>query len=318
MIEKDIWLVGTGGMGIEYAKVLNALGCHFTAIGRGKKSTNDFTVATGHPAVEGGLKDFLKKNPRPADAAIVAVGIETLAETTAELLNHGIKYILLEKPGVGYADEIHDLVEMTKRHEATVLIGYNRRFYASVQKAKELIQQEGGVISCQFEFTEWSHIVSQLQKHPSEHLNWFLGNSTHVIDTAFFLAGTPVEMSSYVKGGLNWHPASSIFAGAGITNRDALFSYHANWEAPGRWALELLTRKNRYIFKPMEKLQVQTIGSIVVNPVPIEDQLDIDYKPGLFLQTKAFLDQNHSDFIDIFGQQEAIEKFYKKMSNYTR
>ncbi len=308
--------MGSGLMGIEYAKVLNALDAEFITIGRGQKSCSVFNKQTGNIAISGGLVSFLETKPVIPQAVIVSVGIEALTETTLLLLNYGIKYILLEKPGVGYPAEIRMLTEACEMNNAKILVAYNRRFFASVLKAEEIIIADGGVSSINFEFTEWSHIISKLSKHPAEHQNWFLGNSTHVIDTAFLLGGTPKEMCSYFQGTLDWHKYSSSFAGAGITDKNALFSYHANWEAPGRWVIEVLTRKNRLIFKPMETLQIQVLGSVAVNPVELDDQLDKDFKPGFYLQTKAFLEKDMNRFCKIEDQLYMISQFYNKMSGY--
>ncbi len=196
-------------------------------------------------------------------------------------------------------------------------MAYNRRFYSSVRKAKELIALDGGVQSFFFEFTEWSHTIKDLVKHPAEHHNWFLGNSTHVIDTAFFLGGKPKDISAYHTGTLDWHPASAIFTGAGITERNSLFSYIANWQAPGRWVVEMMTAKHRFILKPMEKLFVQEIGSVQVAPVELTDEhLDIDFKPGIYQQTVSFLEDNYVDFCDIKEQFELMDT-YIKMSGYS-
>jgi glycosyltransferase domain-containing protein len=147
--------------------------------------------------------------------------------------------------------------------------------------------------------------------------NWFLGNSTHVIDTAFFLGGKPKALHALHKGGTKWHPAASIFAGAGESESGALFSYHANWDAPGRWVIEMLTRQHRLIFKPMERLQIQNLGSVEINPVMIDESLDKDYKPGLYLQTKAFLENDHERYCTLNEQRENIENFYIPMSGYS-
>jgi predicted dehydrogenase len=317
MINKGIWIVGSGLMGIEYAKVLNALNAEFITIGRGQKSCSTFNEQTGNIAISGGLVSFLETKPVLPQAVIVSVGIEALTETTLLLLNYGVKYILLEKPGVGYPAEIRMLTEASQINKATILLAYNRRFYASVLKAEEIIVADGGVSSFNFEFTEWSHIISTLTKHPAEHQNWFLGNSTHVIDTAFFLGGIPKELCAFYKGTLDWHKSSSNFAGAGVSEKNALFSYHANWEAPGRWVIEILTRKNRLIFKPMESLQIQVLGSVAVNPIELDDQLDKDFKPGFYLQTKEFLENKHERFCKIEDQLYMIDNFYNKMSGYT-
>ena len=42
----DVWLIGPGGMGIEYANVLSSLGKSFLTIGRGENSASFFTAST--------------------------------------------------------------------------------------------------------------------------------------------------------------------------------------------------------------------------------------------------------------------------------
>lgn len=315
-----IWLIGTGLMGIEYAKVLNALHIEYTAIGRGDKSAVVFEEQTGHPVVRGGLKDFLKSSPERPEAAIVAVGIEALTATCVDLLDYGVNKILQEKPGFGWIREIDRILEVRKKNNAIVVLAYNRRFYSSVLKAEEIIKEDGGVSSFNFEFTEWSHVIAPLTKTQVEHNTWFMGNSSHVIDTAFFLGGNPKELCAYYAGEnqLDWHPRGSKYVGAGVCENGALFSYHANWVAPGRWVVEILTKKHRLYFKPMESLQIQNLGSVAVNPVEIDNKLDIDFKPGLYLQTKAFLEGDYSRFCTIEEQKKNIENYYLKMSNYTR
>jgi hypothetical protein len=305
-------------MAIEYAKVLKFLNYDFVAIGRGEINNTKYESQTGLKCVKIGLTDYLGTKPALPNKVINSVGIDALYSTTTELLEYGVKDILLEKPGGAYTSEILQLAEDAKIQDAKVLIAYNRRFYSTVLKAEELILEDGGVSSFNFEFTEWSHVIKTLPNKTNAELhNWFLGNSTHVIDTAFYLCGKPKELSAFHKGSIEWHPSSSIFCGAGITDNDSLFSYHADWEAPGRWVLEIMTKKRRLIFKPMESLQVQVLGSVAVNPVEIDNTLDVDYKPGLYLQTKAFLENNFSRFCSINEQSFMISNVYKKMAGYS-
>lgn len=313
-----IWLIGTGLMGIEYAKVLKALNKEFIAIGRGEQSVAIFEEKTEHQAIRGGLSDFLKTTPVLPEAAIVAVGIEALTTTCIELLHYGVKRILQEKPGIGWISEINQLADETQKAQADVLLAYNRRFYSSVLKAEDIIKADGGVSSFNFEFTEWSHTIAPLPKTVVEHQTWFIGNSSHVIDTAFFLGGTPKELCAYHAGEnkQSWHPSGSIYAGAGMTEQGALFSYQANWNAPGRWVIEILTEKHRLYFKPMETLQIQNLGSVAINPVEIDNHLDIEFKPGFYLQVKAFVDSDDSRFCSVEEQKSHIDKYYKLMSGY--
>ena len=74
--------------------------------------------------------------------AIVAVGVENLASVSMQLLQYGINKILIEKPAGIFFKEITDLVKLANNNKASVFVAYNRRFYASSQKAKEIINQQ--------------------------------------------------------------------------------------------------------------------------------------------------------------------------------
>jgi len=311
----SVWLIGAGIMSQDYAKVLTGQDRDYLVIGRGEAKAKEFTEKTGKEVIPGGLEAFLSGKPEAAEAAIVSVGVEALTGTTLQLLDYGVKRILIEKPGGRNGEEIDQIRELAESKGAQVLLAYNRRFFASTRKALEIISEDGGVTSFHFEFTEWSHVIQNLQKGEGVMETWFLANSTHVADLAFYLGGFPTEIHSFVKGGLDWHPAASIFAGAGLSEKGAIFNYQANWEAPGRWAVEVLTKKHRLYFKPMEMLQIQKIGSVALAPVEIEDQIDKDYKPGLYLQTQAFLQGEDQGFCTI---QEQVDHYpiYAKIAGY--
>lgn len=312
----NIWLIGTGSMSIEYTKVLNSLDVNFITIGRGTSNALIFEEKTGNKAIIGGLEKYLSLKPEIPSHAIVAVNVEALSETTINLIKAGVKNILVEKPGVCNPYEINELTLVAKQNNSKVFIGYNRRFYSSILKAEEIINNDGGVTSFNFEFTEWSHRIKTIVDGSDRFKRWILSNSTHVIDLAFFLGGSPSDISTYRSGSLSWHSTGSIFAGAGITDKKALFSYQANWESPGRWGIEICTNKHRLYFRPLETLQIQEIGSVSVNPVILNDDIDIQFKPGLFLQTKSFLQNDHSRLCTLDEQKTMIKNIYNKISGY--
>jgi len=308
----SVWLVGSGPMALDYLKVLQALGVPSTVVGRGAFSAETFAKASGHPVVQGGLDAYIDSGAQLPEAAIVSVGMEQLGKTTMSLLRAGVRKLLVEKPGGLDASEIKSVAKCAASSGATVVLGYNRRFYAPVQAAREMIRQDGGPTSFLFEFTEWSHVISTLKKPAEVLANWFLANSTHVVDTAFFLGGTPEKISCFRAGSLDWHKAGAVFAGAGITEDSVPFSYHANWAAPGRWGVEVLTAARRYIFRPMEQLHVQEIGSVAVNRVEVDDALDQEFKPGLCNQVRNFMEGNLEDFCTL-ADQSRLANVYSAM-----
>lgn len=310
----NVLLVGIGQMAIDYAKVLNELKVPFTAVGRSENKKQAFTDATGVEPYTGGLETYLGNNDKKYSAAIVAVDTLQLSPVTKLLLKKGVRNILLEKPGAFNFSDLKDLAKEVEKEKATVFIAYNRRFYASVLKAKEIIKEDGGVSSFIFEFTEWSHIIEKIDKPKEVKETWFFANSTHVVDLAFFLGGKPAELTAYKTGKTSWHSAGVVFAGAGITTEGALFSYSANWQAPGRWGVEILTRRSRLILKPLEKLQKQEIGSVAINEIEIDDSLDKKFKPGLYKEVECFLFEHDKTAMKTIAQQvEETENCYNKI-----
>lgn len=314
-MRNKIWLVGSGEMALDYIKVLKALDCDFDVIGRGIQSAKKCEEATGRPVITGGVEKFLSSKPAPCAHAIVCVGVEALAGVTRQLLNYGILNVLVEKPAGLNIGEVKQLALMCKEKRANVLVAYNRRFYASVIKAQDIIEQDGGVTSFNFEFTEWAHIIETIQKAAGVKEHWFLANSTHVVDLAFYLGGKPKELSTFTAGSLSWHPRSSVFAGAGVSESGALFSYQANWESAGRWSVEMLTKNHRLIFRPMEKLQIQKKGSVAVEFAVCDYNLDEQFKPGLFLQTKNFIN-NVNDGMCPIEYHSSVMNMYNKIASY--
>jgi predicted dehydrogenase len=310
----SLWLIGAGAMAKDYALVLQKLGTKFEVIGRSVDSATNFEMETGLIVRQGGVKTALENSKAPKQA-IVAVGVEHLARVTSELIIAGTSQILIEKPGGINTKEIRELCQTVARHGTIVYVAYNRRFYTSTAMARELISKDGGATSCIFEFTEWSHVIAPLVKGPGVKEAWFLANSTHVVDLAFHLCGFPKDWVAWHAGGLDWHPASARFCGSGITDSDVLFSYHADWGAPGRWGIEVLTCKHRFLLKPMEQLKIIEKGSVNGKIFELDDELDKTFKPGLFRQVEAFLAKNDSLFCTLDEQLRHC-KFYDKIAGY--
>jgi predicted dehydrogenase len=313
-MKPSLWLIGSGKMAQDYAKVLIFLNKSFKVIGRGRKSAISFQKATGIDVQIGGLKSNITKTNFPK-IAIVTVGVEQLAKTAKHLLNAGVKHILLEKPGALNLKEISSLNFLANKKKAKVFIGYNRRFYESVKIMKQIIKKDGGISAVNFEFTEWASSIKSTKINFNTKKNWFIANSSHVIDLAFHLCGKPKNWKCWHAGSLDWHPASSRYCGSGLTDKGIMFSYISNWEAPGRWSLELMTKKHRFILRPMEKLQAINLNNIVIKNIILKDKFDKKFKPGLYHQTINFLKKKNHLLCTLSEQVKNI-KIYSKMAGY--
>jgi len=308
-------VVGSGPMAEEYIKPLSDMGVDFLVVGRGEESANRFSDRVGIKVISGGLESYLATEKKSIDGAFVAVGVESLFVVTEQLIKYGVLNILVEKPAALSINKLKELTTLSQLKKSNVYVAYNRRFFSSVLEAEKIIKTDGGVTSFNFEVTEWGHVIGPLKKADIIKEAWFLANTTHVADLAFFLGGNPIEMSAYISDSISWHPAGTNFSGAGKSISGALFSYSGNWQAPGRWSVEVMTKKSRLILKPMEQLQIQKVGSVNIEQVSLNDALDKKYKPGLYAQIKAFLNADFQRMCSI-SEQLNNTKHYIKMAGY--
>lgn len=310
----SLWIVGAGPMAVAYADVCMAIGIPFEVIGRSDRSADAFERETGIVVRRGGLRHALSGGALPA-SAIVAVGVDSLA-FVAELLVHSkVPRILLEKPGGVDSVEVQNLAKETKDCGVEMLVGYNRRFYASVSEARRLIELDGGSKSCMIEFGERTKEITGLGLPDQVLDRWFLANSSHVVDLAFHLIGWPIELATTTSGGLDWHPAASQFQGSGTTDRGATFSYEADWSTSGSWRVEIVTAQRTLIFQPLESLRMVPSGTDLELDVKLADSDDVNYKPGLLGQVRAFLAGDDSLLCSIEEQATHCE-IYDQIAGY--
>ncbi|SEQ17203.1 Predicted dehydrogenase [Lachnospiraceae bacterium NE2001] len=306
-------LIGAGYMGEEYCKVLKALKEDFFVVCRSESSADKFEGKTGIRPITGGFERVFSNFENVPQKVIVAVEVELLAATIIKLVDFGVKEILVEKPAGINRRELQNVVDYIKNKDVLVYVAYNRRFYTSTEKVFDIINQDGGVDSFNFEFTEWSNTIEKTNHSSKVKEEWLLANSSHVIDLAFFIGGYPIEMASFSSGSLTWHKRASKYSGAGITDKGATFSYQANWKSPGRWSIEVLTKNHRLYLKPMEKLKIQKKDSVVVEDYILDDSIDNEFKPGVYKQTEAFLHNSNDWRLLSIGEQLDHMDYYEKI-----
>jgi predicted dehydrogenase len=314
----EVVLAGAGPMAEEHLRALLACGVDASAIlvvGRSRERTEALAGRYGVRAVWGGVETVDESAP----LAIVAV-TETEAPEAARVLSlRGARHVLLEKPGALASATLGKLLRATRA--STVVVGYNRRFYPSVERARTLAEEDGGAIGLAFEFTEIEDLVlrDRARRDLSEEVlaRWGAANSLHVIDLAFHLAGEPRELSVDRAGSLDWHPAGAVFAGSGRTHTGALFVYLATWSGAGRWGVEVTTRARRLVLRPLEELRQQTLGRFELEPVELPAEPH-GLKPGIHGQLRAFLDAARTGATDprlctleeAIGRLELAEKIF--------
>ena len=72
-----------------------------------------------------------------------------------------------------------------------------------------------------------------------------------------------------------------------------------------------LQKNNKYILCPLEELKIINIGSVVIENVDIDDTYDKKHKPGFFLQTQAFINNDTQNLCSLDQQINNFDIYYK-------
>ena len=260
-------IVGYGNMGKQYAGLS---GCERTSI------------------TDKGF-ELLEWQPGPDELVIIALPIEKLKPAALHLAALGYRNMLIEKPVSLRSVEISNLAEELTRYGVNAVCAYNRMAYPSLCEVRARVAEEGGATSCTYGLTEilqpdWPNRFS------SDVLaRWGIANSLHVISMVYGLTGMPENYECHQGGGLDWHRSGSVFVGTGNTDMGVPFSYHADWEAPDRWWIEVYTRASAYRLCPLESLYRRTSPTGDWTGVEIST-FDQNVKAGILEQVAAMLD----------------------------
>lgn len=314
-----ILIVGSGQMAGEYLKVLHYLKKECVIVGRGEKNIEKLKKEfPNYQYHSGGLDKYLKLyHENEFEFSINTVNVKYLFATTQLLIKAKIQNILVEKPGSLELSELVKLNKNSRKHDLNIYVAYNRRFFDSIIKLKELLTDDGGAKNLKFDFTEWTHTIEPKKFDEKTLKYWIISNSSHVIDTVFHIIGLPekINCENHSQSKIKWHPSSSVFVGSGISEKNIPFSYNSNWTSAGRWMIEVCTDKGKYILSPMEKIKYIRKGEITENIVPVRsvDQ-NLKFKEGFLNQLKSFF-SNKENLCDL---NEHIKhfKYYKKIGNY--
>ncbi len=242
------------------------------------------------------------------DALGVFVNVDQIMPVTLDCLDAKLP-LLVEKPIGQDPGESRKLVEKAKKTGSPVMVALNRRFIGPIAKAKAVMAEHGGFSALLVKGHERFDFVKSLNRYSDAQLErWIYLNSIHVIDLLRFFGG---DVKSVIS--MSRHKDRHYHAAISFADGRAGF-YEATFNCPEGWAVELFSPKVKATLKPLEKLTLNFPDNKVEE---IElDAIDKDYKPGFFLQGKAFVEgvktgrfpAPAADLEDAFKSVELAEK----------
>jgi predicted dehydrogenase len=221
------------------------------------------------------------------DALLVAPKSNILFELLIEVCDRGIP-TLIEKPIFLDQNQII-AIDSEKINTEKIMVGYNRRYYNTVNKLKEIISGT--------QFSYFNMIVPELSStieiQKSDIASTLLNNTVHMLDLLSYLTGIDCKDMEYK---INYFSTKTptILLRAGDATCNIFFG------KPGNYSIEIMLDKTLVLLKPLEELKIFE-GMDILAPdhfikfkryVPklIESftEYESGLKPGFFEQSAAF------------------------------
>ncbi|MFQ6026875.1 MAG: Gfo/Idh/MocA family oxidoreductase [Dehalococcoidia bacterium] len=310
-------VVGYGYMGRHYLQTLQALGVkRIHVCSRSEASVADLKGTEGVTVVSGGYQKW-EVNPLPGELGIVCCPTADLVGAARHLAAGGFRKLLIEKPISLQSRQIESLAELLQQQEVDAACAYNRVSYPSFIEAKFRAQEEGGITSCSYAFTEFVDRIGPGSFPDAELARWGVANSLHVIGMAHGLIGLPQSWNGHRSGAVSWHPTGAIFVGSGISEQGIPFSYHADWGSKGRWSVEIHTPVVSYSLCPLEKLYRKETATGAWEEVPV-GAFDPELKAGIAEQVATMLISDRPKIIPLVSVNDAarLTKYGEELFGY--
>lgn len=180
-------IVGAGHIAPHHIQAAKLTGFQPVAICGKRDSEKARSIAHANPGLNAAV-DLDALLEEDLDALLVAVSTESAVDVLERCCIRGLP-TLIEKP---VTIHLNDLYNLENRYSHLVRVGYNRRFYSSVDSLKMEINEKPGFVQVVIPELSPSSISNTKEKSYA-----IMENSVHILDLLFYLFG---EIRIFNKG----------------------------------------------------------------------------------------------------------------------
>ena len=316
MKKNKIILVGTSPIVEYHVKALKKADFEIIAVASSNTNSASHKIFAKKNIIKKSYSNWKEMmNKEKYDGIVIA----TRTESTIEILEYAIKQnipILVEKPISFNSKDIKKII--SKSHKM-IMVGYNRRFYKTINSVKNIISEEENPILASMITPELSNMKD------------FFNNTSHSLDILRYIFGE-IKLT-YVKK-LIINNVQKGFVATFSDNKKDIIQFIANWDASDNFSLSVFQNTKKIQLKPYEELSIYN-GIDIIQPTDINpirqyvpklvekislEPVDKYIKPGFYQQSCTFLEliknKNKSNvsatLIDAYKNIEMCEKLVGK------
>ena len=273
-----VGIVGAGYMANHYIKLLDHSNL-YTIVGivsRTQSKADLLVLNLEGASVYRTIKEMYEAIT--PDIVVVAVPILETFGVLREVWNYPWTCIV-EKPAGYNLNEAQMILEESRSSLGQTFLALNRRYYESVQVAKDLLSNQDGPRFIQLCDQHDTEVARDAGVPTAVLANWHFANAIHTVDLANFFASGDIESvtSSYWQSGSN---SFVVEASLDYSSGDRI-AYTSYWNTPQNWSLGISTAETRVVLSPLEELQTQAKGNRHLTWAHLDGNDQI-FKPGLY------------------------------------
>jgi len=284
MKRNKVILIGTSPIMRFHVNALRKSGLNPIAVASSNKNSSSQRKFSSENNIEKSYSNWENMiQEEKYDGIVIAVRIES----TMEILEYAIKQnipILVEKPVSVNSKDINKIIK--KSHEM-IMVGYNRRFYKTVNVLKDFVLED-----------DTSVIASMIAPESSSLMN-FSSNTSHGIDILRYIFGE-IRLE-YVKRLVVNDMQKGLVATFSNDRKDVI-QFIGNWDTSDNFGISVYRDKKRCELKPYEILNIYN-GMDIIEPTGMNsirkyipklvdkinlESVDEQFKPGFYQQCNAF------------------------------
>ena len=217
-----------------------------------------------------------------ADLVIIAVPELSTNKVCKDAFSYPWR-ALIEKP-VGYnLADAEDIAAAAHASSCKAYVALNRRHYSSTRAVLRELSDIHGHRLVQV-FDQENPIAALEGGQPRLVVdNWMYANSIHLVDyLSVFCRGDVTSIDHVIR----WDSTKPGFVLTKFEYSSGdIGLYHAIWNGPGPWIVNVTTQAKRWEMRPLEQASSQLPNSRKSNSLPVHEW-DIKFKPGLRLQAQ--------------------------------
>ena len=238
---KRLAIIGTTNIAVAHLDAARAVGFDVVHVAGSPQSVTAPKFAKTHGISRVWADPMALAADKDAwDAIVIASSTNSMIELLAAAVSTG-KPVLAEKPIGHTSSSLDPLLTSTEN----VLVGFNRRFYSSVQEAKRFIAS-GEPCLLHLELPESVLVDTETGLQDVRRVTT---NSTHGLDLINYITGGLAIESVYSVGIAGDKQGRVLIT---KSQRGDLCSVSANWNAPANFSLTIDRGSERFELRPLE------------------------------------------------------------------